>query len=311
MFYQQTVKSTVRLSGIGLHSGEMVQIQIQPAREGTGIVFVRETQAGPVEIPALARNVSDTCLATVLECDGVKVSTVEHLLGALSGLEIDNARIWVDGPEVPILDGSASPFVRAIIAAGGPARQTQRRKYLAVRKPVRVYDEESSRWASLQPANGFELDCTIDFDHPLIRNQRTEFEVTPASFVTDICGARTFGFAKDVERMRQAGLALGGSLENAVVIDEFSVQNPEGLRFPNEFVRHKLLDAIGDLSLLGAPLLGRYVGVCSGHMLNVRLVKALLARANSYELIEMGTVPPQNRDSRTVPMGLRDALVLS
>ena len=311
MFYQQTVKSTVRLCGVGLHSGEMVTLKILPAREGTGIVFVRETSAGTVEIPARAEYVSDTRLATVLERDGVKISTVEHVLAALTGLDIDNARVIVDGPEIPILDGSASPFVRAILDAGGAVRQTQRRKYLVVRKPVRVYDEESSRWASLQPANGFELDCTIDFDHPLIRNQRVEFDVTPASFASDICGARTFGFARDVERMQKAGLALGGSLDNAIVIDEFSVQNPEGLRFPNEFVRHKLLDAIGDLSLLGAPLLGRYVGVCSGHMLNVRLVKALLARTNAYEITEIGTLPPQSREVAGMGLGLRDALVLS
>jgi len=308
MFFQQTVKSTVRLSGIGLHSGQKVSMEMLPAREGTGIVFVRETSQGPVEIPARAEFVSGTCLATSLEKNGVRVSTVEHVLAALSGLEIDNVRIRVDGAELPILDGSATPIVRAILSAGGPVAQTQRRRYLVIRKPVRVFDEESSRWASLHPANVFEMDCTIDFDHPLIRNQRVEMEVTPANFVSEICGARTFGFAKDVERMRQAGLARGGSLENAVVIDEFSVQNPAGLRFPDEFVRHKLLDAIGDLSLLGAPLIGRYVGVCSGHMLNVRLVKALLARANAYEMIEIGSVPSGISDTSRLPLGLAEAL---
>lgn len=308
MFYQQTLKSTVRLSGIGLHSGREVSLSMLPAREGTGIVFERETSQGLVEIPARAEFVSGTSLATSLERDGVRISTVEHVLAALSGLEIDNVRIRVDGSELPILDGSATPIVQAILAAGGPTAQTQSRRYMVIRKPVRVFDEESSRWASLHPANAFEMDCTIDFDHPLIRNQRVEMEVTPSRFVTEICGARTFGFAKDVERMRQAGLALGGSLDNAILIDEFSVQNPSGLRFPDEFVRHKLLDAIGDLALLGAPLIGRYVGVCSGHMLNVRLVKALLARANAYEIIEIGSVPSVARDHSRMPLGLAEAL---
>ena len=314
MFYQHTLKSTAKFSGVGLHTGRTITMEIQPARENTGLVFARKTAEGLVEIPAVSKNVVETRLATVLaDENGLRISTVEHVLAALAGMEIDNAKVIVDGPEIPILDGSSAPIVEGILRAGGAARQTQARKFLVVRKAVRVFDEESSRWASLEPARGFELDCTIDFDHPLIRNQRIEFELSASNFISEISGARTFGFAKDVERMRQAGLALGGSLDNAIVIDDFSVQNPDGLRFPNEFVRHKLLDAIGDLALLGAPLIGRYVGVCSGHMLNDRPVKALLERENAFEITELGTLPPPNsrRRKEGPSLGLRDALVLS
>ena len=218
MFYQHTLKSTAKFSGVGLHTGRTINMEIQPARENTGLVFARKTADGLVEIPAISKNVVETRLATVLAHEnGLRISTVEHVLAALAGMEIDNAKVIVDGPEIPILDGSSAPIVEGILRAGGPARQTQARRFLVVRKSVRVFDEESSRWASLEPASGFELDCTIDFDHPLIRNQRIEFEVNATDFISEISGARTFGFAKDVERMRQAGLALGGSLKSYIL----------------------------------------------------------------------------------------------
>lgn len=284
MLYQRTVKSTIHGRGVGLHSGRVVHFHIVPARVGSGITFVRTDLRPSVEIPATAENVVETRLATTIGTDGVVVGTIEHLMSALYGLGIDNARIEVDGPEIPILDGSAAPFVEMILEAGGATSQGVPRKFLVVRQSVSVWDP--GRTASLEPAASFAMDCTIDFDHPLIGDQRFSCEFSDQVFQREICRARTFGFARDVERMQSQGLALGGSLDNAVVIDDFSVQNPDGLRYPDEFVRHKVLDAIGDLALLGAPLIGRFVGVKSGHSLNTRLVASVLARPWAFELVE-------------------------
>jgi UDP-3-O-[3-hydroxymyristoyl] N-acetylglucosamine deacetylase len=284
MLYQRTVKAKVAGCGVGLHSGESVRFEILPAGVDTGIIFERTDLSPSRDIPARVEHVLDTRLATRLGRDGVTISTVEHLMAALYGLGIDNARVRVDGPEVPILDGSAEPFVQAILEAGGTVAQHRPKRFLVVRRPVTVRD--GGRTARLEPASSFELDLTIDFDHPLIRDQRLSIQFSDRTFLREICRARTFGFGRDVDAMRNAGLALGGSLDNAVVIDDFSIRNPEGLRFPDEFVRHKVLDAIGDLALIGAPIIGRFTGDRTGHSMNTRLVAELLAQPRAFELVE-------------------------
>jgi len=306
---QRTVKSTIHGHGVALHSGAQVRFHIIPARAGTGVVFVRTDLTPHVEIPATAEHVVETRLATTLGHQGVTVGTVEHLMSALYGLGIDNARIEIDGPEVPILDGSAAPFVELIQEAGGAVGQGVPRKFLVVKESVGVWDH--GRTARLEPASAFEINCTIDFDHPLIGDQRFDHVFSDQMFLRDVCRARTFGFARDVALMQSQGLALGGSLDNAVVIDDFSVQNPDGLRYPDEFVRHKVLDAIGDLALLGAPLIGRFVGVKSGHALNTRLVSSILARPWAFELVEARPrdVGVDDAVLEPAPLGTRLAIV--
>jgi UDP-3-O-[3-hydroxymyristoyl] N-acetylglucosamine deacetylase len=282
---QRTLRSRVSVAGVGLHSGRSVNLALIPAAPNTGVVFartdVRRVDGAPVEIAAHADNVLETRLATTLGRDSATVGTVEHLMAALAGLGIDNVRVELDGPEVPILDGSAAPFVDLIRSAGGTVAQARPKRFLVIRRPVEVRDGD--RLARLEPAPSFRLQCFIDFRHPLITDQRCEFVFSDVAFEAEIARARTFGFARDVDAMRARGLARGGSLDNAVVIDDFSIQNPEGLRFPDEFVRHKVLDAIGDLALFGAPVVGRFVGYKSGHMLNTRLVSAVLAERRAYE----------------------------
>ncbi|MCC7382567.1 MAG: UDP-3-O-acyl-N-acetylglucosamine deacetylase [Deltaproteobacteria bacterium] len=286
MLFQRTLRNRVCGAGTGLHSGRVVRFALLPAAPSAGIVFIRTDTHPAVEIPARAAQVTETRLATTLGRDGVTIGTVEHLLAALHGLGIDNARVELDGPEVPIMDGSAAPFVELIRAGGGTIAQSRPKRFVIVKRPIEVRDDDGERFARLEPASSFEIDCTVDFGHPLIRDQRFQLAASDRTFLREISRARTFGFARDVEAMRAAGLALGGSLENAVVVDDYSVQNPEGLRFPDEFVRHKVLDAIGDLALLGAPLIGRYVANKSGHALNTRLVAALLDQPRAYELAE-------------------------
>jgi UDP-3-O-[3-hydroxymyristoyl] N-acetylglucosamine deacetylase len=282
---QRTLKSRISATGIALHSGRLVQMALIPAPPSTGIVFartdLRDAQGRPVEVQAHADNVLETRLATTLGRDAATVGTVEHLMAALSGLGIDNVRVELDGPEVPIFDGSAAPFVELVREAGGAVAQSRPKRFLVIRRAVEVRDGD--RVARLEPAPSFRLQCYIDFRHPLITDQRRDFEYSDVAFEAEIARARTFGFARDVVAMRARGLALGGSLDNAVVIDDYSIQNPEGLRFPDEFVRHKILDAIGDLALIGAPIVGRYVGYKSGHMLNTKLVSAVLAERRAYE----------------------------
>jgi len=294
LLYQRTLKSRVSASGVGLHSGRRVHFALIPSAPNTGIVFARTDMRGPdgaaIEIPAHAHFVVETKLATTIARDAlvagsevrqqVGVGTVEHLLAALAGLGVDNARIELDGPEVPILDGSSAPFVQLIRSGGGTVAQSRPKRFLVITKPIEV--REDDRLARLEPAPSFRLQCLIDFRHPLITEQRRDFIFSDRAFEAEIARARTFGFARDVAAMRARGLALGGSLENAVLIDDYSIQNPEGLRYPDEFVRHKILDAIGDLSLMGAPLVGRYVGVKAGHMLNTRLVSAVLADRRAW-----------------------------
>lgn len=289
MLYQRTVKNPVWGAGVALHSGEQTTFTIFPGLPDSGIVFVRSDLHPEVEIPAKGANVTSTRLATTLGKNGATIGTVEHVLAALFGLGVDNARIEVSGPEVPILDGSANRFVELIREAGGTVAQRRPKRFMVVRRTVSVVDEANRRSVRLEPAPCFQLACTIDFDHPLLSMQHFDVTFSDTAFVREIARARTFGFGKDVDAMHKAGLAKGGSIENAVVIDDFSIRNPEGLRYPDEFVRHKVLDAIGDLALLGAPVIGRYVGIRGGHSLNTELVARLLADARAYEVVECET----------------------
>jgi UDP-3-O-[3-hydroxymyristoyl] N-acetylglucosamine deacetylase len=279
-FRQRTFKQRATLGGIGLHSGASVRITLAPAPADSGIVFVRSG----VEIPALSEYVVDTTMNTSLGIGAVRIGTVEHLLAALVGCGIDNARIEVEGPEIPIMDGSSEPFV-ALIREAGIHEQRAARRFLMMRRAVTVTDGD--KLARLAPARGkFSVSCMVDFQHPLISNQSFKLEMNERSFQKEISRARTFGFKRDVERLHRAGLARGGSLANAVVVDDFNILNPEGLRFPDEFVRHKILDAIGDLALLGMPVLGHLTAVKSGHSINHQLVSKVMAEADACEIVQ-------------------------
>ena len=279
-FRQRTLKRRAQLHGIGLHSGAEVALTIAPAAADAGIVFERDGE----EIPALADFVVDTTMNTSLGREGMRVGTVEHLMAALAGCGIDNARVEIEGPEVPIMDGSAEPFVR-LIREAGVHEQRSARRFLMIRKPIAV--SEGDKVARLTPARGrFAISYTIDFRHPLITDQTCKVEMNERSFQREIARARTFGFKRDVERLHSLGLARGGSLANAVVVDDFNILNPEGLRFPDEFVRHKVLDAVGDLALLGMPVIGQLTAVKSGHHLNHQLVRKVLAEADSCEVVQ-------------------------
>jgi UDP-3-O-[3-hydroxymyristoyl] N-acetylglucosamine deacetylase len=282
-FRQRTLKHRATLEGVGLHSGAKVRLTLCPAQADAGIVFERADLSPRVEIPALAENVVDTVLNTSLGKGQILVRTVEHLMAALAGCGIDNARVEVDGPEVPILDGSSARFVQ-LVREGGVRELAAARRYLHVKRPVTAQDGD--KLARLVPARAFACRYTIDFKHPLITDQRYELELSEKAFHKEIARARTFGFKKDIERLHALGLAKGGSLDNAVVVDEFNILNPEGLRFPDEFVRHKILDAVGDLALLGMPVIGRLEAVKSGHALNHLLVRRALAEPQCCEVVQ-------------------------
>jgi UDP-3-O-[3-hydroxymyristoyl] N-acetylglucosamine deacetylase len=283
MLLQRTLRTAIKTTGVGLHTGVRVDLTLRPAAPDTGVVFHRVDLAPPVAIPADARHVGDTRLSSTLKRDGASVSTVEHILSALAGLGIDNLHIDIAGPEIPIMDGSAGPFV-FLLQSAGIVEQDAPKRFLRVLAPVEVRDGD--KWARFDPFNGFKLDFTIDFPHPVFgsENRHVVIDFAEHSYVKEVARARTFGFMQDVEAMRAAGLALGGSLQNAVVLDDFRVLNAEGLRYDNEFVKHKVLDAIGDLYLLGRPLIGQYTAFKSGHGLNNALARALLARPEAYEL---------------------------
>ena len=283
MLLQRTLRTAIKTTGVGLHTCVRVDLTLRPAAPDTGVVFHRVDLAPPVAIPADARHVGDTRLSSTLKRDGASVSTVEHILSALAGLGIDNLHIDIAGPEIPIMDGSAGPFV-FLLQSAGIVEQDAPKRFLRVLAPVEVRDGD--KWARFDPFNGFKLDFTIDFPHPVFgsENRHVVIDFAEHSYVKEVARARTFGFMQDVEAMRAAGLALGGSLQNAVVLDDFRVLNAEGLRYDNEFVKHKVLDAIGDLYLLGRPLIGQYTAFKSGHGLNNALARALLARPEAYEL---------------------------
>ena len=279
---QRTVARRVSCTGVGLHSGRPATLTLAPAPADAGISFVRMDLG--IEIPARTEFVVDTMLSTNLAKDRVRVNTVEHVLAALHGLGIDNCRVEVDGPEIPILDGSAAPFVALLREAGVQLHRAGRR-FLVIEQPVEVRDGD--KLARLEPSEDFSVEFTADFGHPLITNQAFRVDVSVRSFEREVARARTFCFRRDIERMQAAGLAKGGSLANAIVIDDFSILNPEGLRFPDEFARHKVLDAIGDLALLGLPLIGALTAVKSGHGLNQALVKKVLAEAASHRVVRV------------------------
>jgi UDP-3-O-[3-hydroxymyristoyl] N-acetylglucosamine deacetylase len=293
MLKQRTVKQLVKTVGVGLHSGTKVELTLRPAAPDTGIVFRRVDVNPPVDLPASATGVSDTRMASVLECDGVRVSTVEHLMSACAGLGIDNLYIDVTAEEIPIMDGSASSFV-FLLQQAGLQEQNAAKKFIRVIKPVEVRDGEGTqeKWARLEPYDGFRLKFFIEFNHPAVdgTGQIAEVDFGVDSYVKEIARARTFGFMQDVETLRGMGLARGGSLENAIVMDEYRILNPDGLRYENEFVRHKILDAIGDLYLVGHPLLAGYVAHKSGHGLNNQLLRALLAQPEAYEIVSFESV---------------------
>jgi len=274
---QRTLSAPVSFRGTGLHTGREVCATLHPAQTGHGIVFVRSDLPGTPPIPALLENVVRTTLATTLGVDGASIGTVEHLIAALHGLEVDNALVEVDGPELPGMDGSARPFVEAF-SSTGIATQSAPRAVLKVVETVEAHDPETGRSSRLSPHDGFVIDCEIAFDHPLLRRQQIRFEREPERFAKEIAPARTFGMLADVAAMRSAGLALGGGLDNSVVFSATGVINPGGLRFDDECVRHKVLDMIGDLALLGAPVLGRFSASRSGHAFNLALVRSALER---------------------------------
>jgi UDP-3-O-[3-hydroxymyristoyl] N-acetylglucosamine deacetylase len=281
-FNQRTIQESVSTRGVGLHSGAQVTLTLRPAPADHGIVFRRVDVPGSPAIPATAAHVMDTSLATTVGKDGVRVATVEHLLAALSGLGIDNLRIELDGPEVPILDGSAGPFVYLVKSAGVRVLEAPK-SFLIIKRSVVL--REGDKEASLGPSNRLRIDCAIDFHHPLVPEQSLSLDFSGRSFSRELARARTFGFLRDVEQLKAAGLARGGSLENAIVVDEFSVLNPEGLRYPDEFVRHKALDALGDLALFGHPVIGHLRVSKSGHALHHRLVARVLADATQFAVV--------------------------
>ena len=279
---QRTVAKRVSCTGVGLHSGAPVTLTLAPAPADAGVTFVRMDLG--VEIPARHDRVVDTKLSTSIAVGTARVSTVEHVMAALHGMGVDNCRVEVDGPEIPIMDGSAAPFVALVVEAGLKELKAAKR-YVMITAPVEVRDGD--KLARLEPADGFSVRFTADFDHPLITNQGFEVAVSDRTFEREVSRARTFCFRKDIELMQKMGLAKGGSLENAIVVDEFSIMNPEGLRYPDEFARHKVLDAIGDLALLGMPVLGALTAVKSGHALNQALVKKVLSDPSCHRIIQV------------------------
>jgi UDP-3-O-[3-hydroxymyristoyl] N-acetylglucosamine deacetylase len=282
MLRQRTLKSFISASGVGLHTGRKVRITLRPAPPDTGIVFRRVDLNPAIEIPARAELVGEARLASTLVQGDVKVHTVEHLMSALGGMGVDNAYVELDSAELPIMDGSASPYV-LLAQQAGIVEQPAPKRFLRVRRRVDV--EEGDKWARLEPYDGYRLSFSIEFRHPVIERttQAVTVDFAETSYLKEIARARTFGFMHEVEQLRDDGLVLGGGLENAVVLDEYRVLNSDGLRFADEFIRHKLLDAIGDLYLLGKPLLASYSAHKSGHALNNRLLRALLADATALE----------------------------
>jgi len=281
---QRTLKNVIRATGVGLHTGEKVYLTLRPAMPDAGIIFRRVDLSEPVEIPAIPENVGDTTLSTTLIKDGVRISTVEHLLSALAGLGIDNAYIDLNAAEVPIMDGSAGPFV-FLIQSAGIEEQNAPKRFIRIKKPVKV--EDGDKWAMFEPFDGFKVGFSIDFDHPAFKedHQTAEVDFSTTSFVKEISRARTFGFMNQIETLRANNLALGGSLDNAVVLDDYRVLNEDGLRYMDEFVKHKILDSIGDLYLLGRSLIGAFSGYKSGHALNNKLLRTLIANEEAWELV--------------------------
>lgn len=282
MIRQRTLKNVIRATGVGLHTGDKVYMTLRPAAVDTGIVFRRVDLDEPVEIRACTENVGDTRLSTTLVKGDVRIATVEHLLSAIAGLGIDNAYVDLSAPEVPIMDGSAGPFV-FLLQSAGIEEQNALKRFVRIKKTITVRDGD--KWARFEPFDGFKVGFSIDFDHPMFikRTSTSEIDFSTTSFVKEVSRARTFGFMRDIEMLRERNLALGGSMDNSIVLDDYRVLNEDGLRYEDEFVKHKILDAIGDLYLLGRSLIGAFYGYKSGHGLNNTLLRALLADASAWE----------------------------
>ena len=294
MIRQRTLRNAIRATGVGLHTGEKVYLTLRPAPIDTGIVFRRVDLNPVVEIAAKAENVGDTTLSTTLVKGEVRVSTVEHLLAAMAGLGIDNCYIELSAPEVPIMDGSAAPFV-FLLQSAGIEEQKAAKRFIRIKRPVVIKDGDKT--ASFLPFAGFKVSFTIDFDHPVFRerNSHAEIDFSSTSFVKEVSRARTFGFMHEFEYLRSKGLVRGGSLDNAVVVDEYRIVNEDGLRYEDEFVKHKMLDAIGDLYLLGHSLIGEFRAVKSGHALNNISVRTLIAERDAWEMVTF-------EDAQTAPI---------
>lgn len=284
MLRQRTLKNSIQATGIGLHSGRKVYMTIRPAAENTGIVFRRLDLEPPVDVLADADSVGDTTLGTSLVQDDTCVATVEHLMAALAGLGIDNAYVDLSAPEVPIMDGSAAPFV-FLLQSGGIAEQSAPKRFIRIKRKVRV--EDGDKWAEFRPFSGYKVNLSIDFEHPVFKKhtQSASINFSTMSFIKELSRARTFGFLRDIEALRARNLTLGGTMDNAVVLDDYRVLNEDGLRYEDEFVKHKILDAIGDLYLLGHSLLGEFTGYKSGHGLNNKLLRALRADEKAFETV--------------------------
>ena len=284
MIKQRTLKNTIRATGVGLHTGDKIYLTLRPAEANTGIRFRRVDLETPVTIEATPENVGETILSTTLVAGDVKISTIEHLLSAFAGLGIDNAIIDVSAAEVPIMDGSAGPFV-FLLQSAGVEEQDSPKQYIRIKRSVRV--EDGDKWAAFEPFEGFKVTFTIDFEHPAFEEhvKTATMDFSSTTFVKEVSRARTFGFMKDIERLRENNLALGGSLDNAIVVDDDKVINEDGLRYADEFVKHKILDAIGDLYLLGHSLIGEFTGYKSGHGLNNKLLRALLNDKEAWEMV--------------------------
>ncbi len=285
MIPQRTLKNTIRAAGVGLHSGEKVYLTLKPAPVNTGIVFRRVDLDPVVDIPAHAMNVGETTLSTTLAVGGTKIDTVEHLLSAMAGLGIDNAVVEVSAREVPIMDGSSGPFV-FLLQSAGLKEQNEPKRFIRIKKKVAVQDGDKT--AAFVPYEGFKVSFEIDFDHPVLKKsvQKASLDFSSTSYVKEVSRARTFGFTKDLEYMRSKNLARGGSVKNAIVVDDYRVLNEDGLRYDDEFVKHKILDAVGDLYLLGHSLIGEYIGYKSGHGLNNHLLRELLNQDDAWEFVE-------------------------
>ncbi|MEO8965130.1 MAG: UDP-3-O-acyl-N-acetylglucosamine deacetylase [Gammaproteobacteria bacterium] len=284
MIRQRTLKNVIKATGITLHGGERAELTLRPAPPNSGIIFTRTDLDPAVEIAALAENVGDTTLSTALVKSGVRVSTVEHLLSALAGLGIDNAYVDVTASEIPIMDGSAGPFV-FLVQSAGIKEQNAPKRFIRIKRKVKV--KEGDKWACFEPFEGFKVTFTIEFDHPVFKmhSKTATLDFSSTSYVKEVSRARTFGFMADFEKLRSMNLARGASLDNAVAIDDFRVLNEDGLRYEDEFVRHKILDAVGDLYLLGSSLIGAFSGYKSGHALNNKLLRKLLAKQDAWEYV--------------------------
>ncbi len=282
MIKQRTLKNVIRATGVGMHTGEKVLMTLRPAPVNTGIVFRRVDLNPVVEISAKPHHVGDTALSTTLVRDGVRIATIEHLMSALAGLGIDNLYVDLSASEVPIMDGSSGPFA-FLVQSAGIAEQSAAKRFIRVLKTIEVHDED--KWVRFEPFEGFKVNFTIDFDHPVIRSHSctADLDFSTTSYLKEVARARTFGFMRDIEYLRQRNLVLGGSLDNAVVLDDYRILNENGLRYEDEFVKHKVLDAIGDLYLLGRNPIGAFVGFKSGHELNNQLLRTLLADETAWE----------------------------